>query len=333
MITFYLHTMNNITALAVLVIILGCARPVPAQENRPYRLSVIPQTGMFYGKAEEIVYPTDTDVEKLSELLWDIKPVFYYGLELDFSRADPMEKWGLFSALSLKSGFPGASGKMEDRDWLSVENNALTNYSEHNNFTRELLTIDFSAGGSIPLKYNLLLKPYLNVSYMRFSFSGEGGHGIYARSTGSGVYASIDDAPDYWEFPDGEKVINYSQEWMAFSPGISLGWFFLDNFFTELSFQISPLVYCSDLDEHIGRQIQFRDYMDGGLFLQPAFRFSYISGTWFDISLDISWRFITENKGVTYQSSPIGSGLYAMAGNAGAGLSLMDLGLKMKIRL
>ena len=87
--------MRNITALAVLVIIFHLPRPVQAQDNG-YAFSLIPLFGLVSGEAEEIVFPDDTMAELLSQLLWDMKPVYYYGLEMDLSRTNPGEKRGFF---------------------------------------------------------------------------------------------------------------------------------------------------------------------------------------------------------------------------------------------
>jgi outer membrane protease len=328
--------MKSITAFAVLVIIMIFPRPLSAQEklNESYAFSLNPVFGLIYGQAEEIVYPDERKykAELLSQLLWDIKPVFYYGLALDFSRIEPLEKWGFFSNLSLKYGISGMSGKMEDRDWQSIENDALTNFSKHDNLTKELFMMGFTAGFSFPLPQGFLLKALADVSYKRFCFSGSGGYLEYARQIGDGIYAPIADNPDITKYPDGEKVINYTQDWLVFAPGISLAFYVIRQFFAELSFQISPLVLCADLDEHLGRNLQFRDYTRGGLYLEPGLRLSYIAGKRMEISLAGSWQKILGARGPTY-SRRIGQGDYKIGGEAGTGLSLMDLSLNVKVRM
>jgi outer membrane protease len=320
-----------------------CARPAFTQEEQAaseeaasYAFSTWTKFGVLLGQAEEIVYPSSPyKAELLSQLLWDIKPVFYYGLTLDFSRARPMTQWGFFANLSLKNGIPAESGKMEDRDWMSQENKALTHYSSHDNFTGELFILDFSAGVSFPLRRILLLKPYLSLSYMRFTFSGQYGYAKYARETGganSGIYASIDDRPDRYSFADKEKIINYTQNWFIVSPGIALGYYFNNRFYAELFFQISPLIFCNDLDEHLMTYTQYRDYMRGGLFLEPGFHVSYSVNKRLELSLDFSWRYTGGTRGETY-ASPLFTQNYIEQGEAGAGLSMIDTGLCLKIRL
>jgi len=325
--------MRNITVFAVLVIMIQCGQPVFTQEQHAasYALSICPQFGFIYGQAEEIVYPSSRyKAELLSQLLWDIKPVFYYGLAMDFARAQPMDTWGFFSNLSLKNGIPHKSGNMEDRDWESIENDALTKYSIHDNFTDNVLFLDFSAGFSFPLKRILLLKAYLTVSYMHFSFYGENGHASYARETGGNIFASINDNPHKISF-DG-RVINYTQEWLTIAPGVSLGYYFTSRFLAELAFQISPLVYCTDLDEHLMTYTQYRDYMRYGVFIEPGFHVSWFAGKRLELSLKCSWRHIGGTRGETYQSSFF-SDNFVRNGEAGAGLSVIDTGLCLKIRL
>jgi outer membrane protease len=324
--------MKNITGFAIFVIICCGAPFVSAQETweAPYAFSVSYRFGFLYGQAEELVYPADTKAELLSELLWDINPVLYNGLLLDFSSADPLKKPAFFSSLSLKFGIPGQSGKMEDRDWQSKENTALTNFSSHDNVVRELFFLDARAGYSFPLVRFLLIKPFINVSYMRFRFSGMDGYYIYARLE-NGKYDPINDNPDTGEFSG--KVINYTQEWLNAAPGLSLGLYFLDHYLAELSFQITPLVFCSGLDEHLVQsKKQYRDQMQGGLFLEAGAQYTFSPVKWFSFSVECSWRYATGAKGNSYQRA-YRSEYYVENGTAGAGLSILDTGLCMKIRL
>jgi outer membrane protease len=322
--------MRIITAFAVLVIIL----PVHADAAETYSFSLSPSFGFIHGFAEELVYaPNDTFVSPIhSLLLWEINSIFYYGLKLDLSRTDPMEKWGYIASLTLKYGIPGASGKLEDSDWLSVENADLTHYSEHDNFLNEYYLLNFYAGFSFPLKNKFLLKTYLEASYFRLRFSSFGGFTMYSREKGKNTYYPISQAPIN-KIPDGEKVINYLQDWLVFSPCASLRLYFLKYFHTDFSFKISPLIFCADLDEHLLLNDQYRDYMRFGIYLEPALQLSFIPVKWLDISADCSWQYITNTRGETYKRRPIGTGIYGLTGNAGAGLSMIDFTLYLKIRL
>jgi len=331
--------MRMVSFFSVLVIIVLCVRPVQAQINKDYSFSLCPQFGLVSGYIEEIVYPTNTKAELLSQLLWEMKPVYYYGFLMDFSPVRQMEKWGFFSGLSMKFGIPGLSGVMEDRDWMSVENTGLTHFSTHDNITKELFLLDFSTGVSFPFFNTLIVKTFVNISYMLFRFSGENGYKIYARLVDRyvpGKYYPINDAPDE-ELLSG-KMISYRQEWFHAAPGVSLGFSYKKYFLTEISFMASPLVFCVGLDEHKERKIQFRDFMRGGLMLEPGFRFSFAATRMLGISWEISWRYINGTKGDSYSreafSEPIGSGIDILSANkAGAGLSVLNTALLFKVRL
>ena len=346
--------MSNITAFTVLVIIcvLFAAGGAAAQEqeipaepeiaweienppntggNRRYSLGISPQFGMVYGQAAEIVYSDGkTKNELLSQLLWDMKPLFYTGAALDFGRTNPMEKWGFFSGLSFKAGIPARSGKMEDRDWQSSQNTALTNYSAHDNETREFFWLEGTAGVSIPIKSLFALRTYIGVSYMRFSFTGWNGSLRYATGSG-GQYGSINDAKEIELFG---KVINYTQDWLLIAPGVSAELRFLRLFSGALFFQISPLIWCADLDEHLMRepQMQFNGYTRWGLFLEPRARLAFNPDERLSLSLEFAWRYVAGSRGEAYQR-PLSGGEYAPSGEAGTGLSMTDTGFMAKIRL
>jgi outer membrane protease len=324
---------RNIAVFAVLVIIFFGTQALSAQEQRenPFALSLSYQFGFLYGQAEEIVYPSNTVAPLLSQLLWDMKPVWYNGLQLDFARINPLHKRSFFASLALKYGIHGRSGIMEDGDWMSAENDALTHFSSHDNFIRELFMADATAGISFPLWSRFLLKIHANFSYMRFYFSGSDGYGIYAQSMGGGKFAPIDDDPLMVDY-SGKKVINYSQEWMIFALGYSFNVYPSRYFSAGVSFQISPVVFCNGNDEHLLTKTQYNDYLMGGLFLEPGAGLSLSPTPWLIIALDCSWRFIFGTKGSSYNRI-YGTRYYAQEGTAGAGLSYLNTGLCLKVRL
>jgi len=323
--------MRIVSVFAGFVIILFCALPVQAQVIKDYTFSLCPQFGFLYGHAEEIVYPNpENKADLLSLLLWDMKPVFYYGLLMDFSPVKPFEKRGFFSGLSMKFGIPGPSGSMVDKDWQSVENAELTNFSSHDNAAEEIFILDFTAGVSFPFFKVLFVKTFVNVSYMKFRFSGENGYMIYARHLGGGKYAPIDEDPVKMSF--NGKVISYNQEWFYAAPGISAGYGYKD-FLAEISFMITPFIFCADIDEHKNLNKQFMDNMRGGVMIEPGLRLSYIINGRLDISCELSWRYISGTRGPAYMRIPIGGGNYDPAGEAGAGMSILNTALLLKVRL
>jgi outer membrane protease len=327
--------MKNITALAVLVIMVSTAYCQEKPAGKNYGFSISPQFGFVYGQVLELVYPAggETKGEFFSELTWDMKPVFYIGFQADFGRADLLSAPGIFATVNLKTGIPADSGKMEDRDWLSTENAGLTHFSSHTNRTRQFTALDIAAGASIPLGSYFYIKPFLSFSWTRFAFAGRDGYGQYARSKITGVfsrepgpYNPIDDNP-VMESYEGRTVITYEQNWFLFAAGISAGMRLPYDFALALSFQISPFSYCTAVDRHTGGST-FNDFTYGKLYLEPALSLSY-SIKQVELSLNCSYRYIAKTKGNSY----INQNTNPDKNKAGAGLSLWDTRLLVKINL
>jgi len=310
--------MKNITALSFLVIIifsLSLSYTAYGQEEkreRNYGFSFGTQFGFIHGQSLEFVYPIYTKGELLSELRWDIKPVFYYGFQLDFNRIDLMSGPGFFASVSFKAGVPADSGVMEDRDWMSTENSNLTHFSHHTNKTNEFYSLVAAIGASIPVKTYFYIKPFLSGSWTRFSFAARDGYGIYP-----GGPVSF----------EGEEVIRYKQDWLLLAAGVSIGTNILSPFSFDISFQISPFTYCAATDEHLdeSKRITYHDYTAWGFFLEPAGRFSFNTQR-IEFSLEVAWRYMGKTRGNSFGSD-------GSFGNAGAGFSFIDTRLAVKLRI
>jgi outer membrane protease len=303
--------MKNIAVLAVLVIILS-AYSYAEENKRNYCFSFGPQFGFVYGQAMEYVYPLpgETKNELLSELIWDMKPVFYYGVQAELGRIDMMSGLGFFASLSFKAGIPADSGVMEDRDWMSPENSGLTRFSSHTNRTNEFFMLDAAAGVSFPVKSFLYIKPFISAAWMRFSFTGRDGYGIYD-----------DCEPKELDFT-GTKGISYQQDWLQIAAGFSAGTNIFYPFTFNISFQITPLTYCAATDNHHLRNTIFRDFTGLGVFIEPSFNVSFIIKQ-MEFSLQFAYRHIGKSKGESYINQN-DTGFYLGANKAGAGLSMLD---------
>ncbi|MDR0322864.1 MAG: omptin family outer membrane protease [Treponema sp.] len=312
--------MKNITALRVYVIIIflffSNYSVYCQNREKTYVFSAGPQFGFVYGQAQELLYalPKDTMNEFLSELKWDIKPVYYAGIELNYGLLDPMASAGFFSSLSFKAGFPNDSGIHENRDWMSPDNSNLTHFSSHTNRTRQFFALDTEFGFSLPVGSFLCVKPFVSGSWMRLAFTGRDGYGIY---------------------PNGEHsftgdVIRYKQDWFIFAPGLSVGTRFFAFFYFDVSCRVSMFTYCAAKDEHIQVKKTFMDYTLAGFFLEPAGRFSFIQN-WLELSLEFSYRRIGRTNGQTYTSYD-NMNFFLEQNKAGAGLSLMDTRFLVKMR-
>ena len=307
--------MKNIAVLSVLVIILS----VNSYAEKNYCFSLGPQLGLVFGQALEIVYPLpkDTKNDLYSELIWDMKPVFYCGIQAEFGRSDPMKAAGFFSSLSFKAGIPADSGVMEDRDWLSPSNSDLTRFSSHTNKTDVFIQMDAACGVSLPTNNNLV-KLFISGSWMRFSFTGRDGYGIYN-----------DQSHKEQDF-SGETVISYQQDWLLLAAGFSAGTN-LYPFSFNVSFQISPFTYCAAIDNHLKRYTIFRDFTGLGLYIEPSFNMSFVVRQ-AELSLGLNYRNIGRTKGESYINEN-NAGFNHDSHKVGAGLSMLDSRFMVSIRL
>jgi outer membrane protease len=344
----YSHGMKNIAVFAGLVIIFhivivppawgqysghaASKLPVPAQF--PYTFSVTSSAGFLYGYGEEIVYKYPGEETYVSQLLWNMKPLFYFGGALDFSRIKPMERLGFFTGLSLKFGFPGNTGIMEDRDWNTPED-LLSNYSRSDNYTEGALLFDYSLGMTIPLRSFALFKVFWGLSWMSFHWTGRDGYLLYPKTAGgSYLYdAPLDDSAE--KEPLYGPAISYSQDWLMTYPGISLlvplgAWFKAD-----IAFQISPLIFCLARDNHLLTASEYEDYVFGGLYLEPRGELTFSPHRRVDLSLYVSYRFLKGAHGKSYgRKTGVGQSgeFYQYARDVGAAWYALDSGLSLKIR-
>jgi outer membrane protease len=309
--------------------------PGAAGKKSSYTLSIAALTGFLYGRAEEIVYLNETSDTYLSQLLWDMKPLFYAGTSLKVSPVKPLERFGFFADLSLKSGIPSKTGSMEDRDWLNkvnATNDGLTHFSSHDNYTQGAFLLDLSVGLSFPIAGRLLLKGYGVFSYMYFSWASRDGFTQYASKDTSGVYAPWDDT-----IPKSNHygpAINYQQEWVILTPGLALYVPFPYGFSLDLSIQISPLLWCVILDDHFLTKTQYQDKTSGGLLFESHGEIAFALHPRLELSLSLGYRSIQGLRGPTYtRKTGETDGTIGQNGSGGTGYLALDTGLSVKIRL
>jgi outer membrane protease len=300
----------------------------------PYSFSLASSFGLLAGYGEEIVYKYAGEETYLSQLLWNMKPLFYYGAALDFSWKNLLGALGFYSTLSLKFGFPGKTGIMEDRDWNTPEDE-LSNYSRSDNYTTGALLLDFSLGVSLPLRSFGVLKAYGALAWMNFQWTGRDGYLQYPKdSKGDYLYTvALDDStpkdPLY-----GISII-YSQNWLLISPGVALSVPLLTWLKLDASFQISPLIFCVARDDHLLAQNEYEDRITGGLYLEPRGDIIFSFRERFELSLYASYRFIKGAHGESWgrETGLEGDGsFYQYTQDTGAAWYALDSGITFKVR-
>ena len=322
--------MSNIgKILSFVIFICLFLPPVFAEEKQPgLVLSVTPSFGMINGQANEIVYRNSNNDIFESELQWNMKPLFYAGLAADFAPVNSFARHGFIGNISFKMGLPQRTGIMEDRDWLYENSGALTNYSRHDNFSERSILADLSLGYSFPLLNLIVLGINLDFSYMHFIWIAKDGYYQYLDSDSSGNILPgqtwTDAIPKIYL---KGNVLEYTQNWLIFSPGFFFKARLGDLFSLNGNFSYSPFVYCADRDDHLLINMTFLDYLYYGQYLKGSAGVTFSPLNNLDLTLFISYSSITDLRGDTY----IYSAKYP--GIAGGGYSAFEVGLSARMRL
>ncbi|GHV18219.1 hypothetical protein FACS189493_7260 [Spirochaetia bacterium] len=302
--------------------------------NTTFTLTAETQFGIMYGEGEEIVYGAPSGAPYLSQLLWDIKPLTYFGAGLSLVVKNPALPVGFFTGLLVKAGIPGFTGSMEDRDWQDNDQQYLTNFSTHDNYTAGAFFLDYDLGVSIPIrlteKRTMDLKIFGRFSWMDLEWISYDGYLQYgAHSYGSPDYGPWDAslAKTYSYGP----AVGYNQVWILAAPGIAADIPVGDLFSIGVSFTISPFIWANAYDSHFKRELQFKDYPSGGLMLEPWGELVFSPNERLAIALHGSYRYISGAQGDGYHR--ITTGEYVLDGSGGAGYYALNAGLSLKVRL
>jgi outer membrane protease len=319
------------------VLLLPGASGLWAEEKGPdYVFTYSASLGLLYGQGEEIVYKNGGGDTYLSELLWDLKPLFYHQSVLDFGKARPLEGPGFWGSFSLRLGIPAFTGIMEDRDWLNPQEDFLTQYSRHDAHTDSLLSTELRAGFSTPVLSRFVFKFFLGVSYMEMNWTGWDGYYQY-RLSGTAFDNSRPWDDSLPRQPVYGPQITYRQRWIAVFPGLSLGASFSRRFSWELSAVISPLVYGAARDVHLRRAVQFDDYLSGGVFGgffgESRGDLVFSLARRIDLAFHLTGRLVKGQRGSSTTTSLSTGDASPSSDNAGAGYFFLDAGLSVKMRL
>jgi len=319
--------MSNIGKISLFVIfIVVFMHPVFAEEN--FGLSIVPSFGMLYGQANEIVYKDSESRNYLSELQWELATLFYAGLSADFGPTNNFAKHGFAGNLSFKMGVPQRVGIMEDRDWLYENSSALTNYSSHDNFSERAILADISLGYSFPLLNIIALGINFDFSYMHFFWVARDGYYQYLDSDNNGNILPgqtwTDQIP---KVPLKGKVLEYSQNWLIFSPGVFIKLRLGSLFSLKGNFNYSPFTYCADRDDHLITRKTYLDYLYNGQYLKGSGGITFSPMDNLDLTLFLSYSSITDSRGDAYIHSVRHSGI------AGGGYAAFEVGLSARLRL
>jgi outer membrane protease len=291
--TLYAGRITKISFLALLLAIpLGLTAQEQPVNNSGFRFSLGASAGLLHGQGEEIVYWEEGSDRKRSQLLYDSKPLGYAGVDVSLDWQKAGSRWGFFTDGTFKFGFPGQSGLAQDSDWTEEDYpDWLTYYSVNDNGTDRAILIDVDIGASFRLSEFFLLKAYLAYNFIEFAWIATGG---------SFLYPPPPDNPGHGYLRDSNyEVGKYRQTWHIISPALAFYGKLNRYFDIELSFAISPFIWCDALDKHLLRNPTLDVFFDmsGGLFIEPKLVFSYTPKDFLSISLAVSYRNISGARG------------------------------------
>jgi len=278
---------------------------------------------MLYGQAREIVYKNSVSNDFLSELRWDIMPLFYVGLAADIKPVNDFTEYGFTGTFSFKMGIPQRTGIMVDRDWEDkywLSSGTLTNYSRHNNYSERTILADLSLGYSFPLMNLFAFGIKIDFSYMHYYWIAKDGYYQYLNpgQTWDNEIPKV---------PVKGSVIEYEQNWVILSPGVFVK-FRPGRFFSLTgSFNYSPLIYCIDQDNHLLRDTIFQDYLFSGHYLEGGGGINISPMNNLDIVFFLSYSSITDSRGDSFFYSINHTGI------AGGGYSAFEFKLSARLRL
>ena len=223
--------------------------------------------GVLNGEAKEHVYDYETadgSRRQLSRLDWDLKNVVMGGGNGSVRLLNKLTlNGGIWFALT-----EGNDGEMDDYDWLDTTSSEWTHYSLSEVDVTEGYIVDVNVAWDLVTWNDLTARIYAGYKQNGWTWEDRGVYLLY---------------PEYGYIPvdlDGENMINYEQEFRMPYVGGSADWV-LGNFTFTGYVTWSPIVSATDWDEHVARDLHFKETFDGGdmLGLGVEARYSFTQGS------------------------------------------------------
>lgn len=242
--------------LCVVVFIAFLALPLAAFD---YRFSLEPFMAARNGVVHEYVFvPTPgNDEYKLSQLDWNLKPVWLFGGKFKSS----------FDAFNVSGkvigGWNDKTGVMRDWDYEEYDGK-VTKMSEHTLTLRRLMETSGALSYSFDVGDRLILEPFAGFTYSVVSWDATNGYRQYAVETGD-VYWN-ENLP---KIMMSGKAVSYAHRMWYPSAGVNidLDVFSYKNLFSigiESSFSGAPYVWAEAIDNHWLTKTDYKDVMRRG---------------------------------------------------------------------
>jgi outer membrane protease len=261
--------MKKFLLLVVLISLLG-PTPFFAEENgaagennqtpestslktpSDFSFSASPKVSYKSGMNNEyvFVYDDNNEVQKLSELNWEIKNLIRLGFDFTMS----YKAWD-FKADFL-FGIKNKNGSMRDSDWMNytsaynyIDPSVKTTYSISSLELLGDIKAEITASYSLKSPY-LTFSPYISFDYNYTDYSSFNTEGWHGETDSTGNPPVSWSSPDAVHYPVGTLGdIDYTKETFCFYLGIN-NYTRFSRFAFSLDIGISPFIYVSSLDLH-----------------------------------------------------------------------------------
>lgn len=243
--------------------------------------------------------------QKISELNWDLMPLFLAGCNI---------KLLFFNRLSLNigyySGISAKSGMVDDTDWA---NNIQTHYSNHNARLERAEIFDVNIGFSFFPAGNLFLTPFAGFSAYEFKVSAQDGYLLYP--------------PAYVKTDVYGTQMDYRQTYYIPYAGLSLQWNY-NTVSVALSVTYTPFALCYALDNHFKRSLVFYDTAFFVHFVSAELDLRYRLKHGLSLIFSVAYETVPEQKSDTF-SINTSTGARSSTINEGAGMSYSSVAVSL----
>jgi len=324
--------MKRKTILILVFLYLIFAMPLCADifDISEHSLSMQIETGIFYGTAYEILYETSHSENYVSELQWNMKPLWFVGAFFEYAPQKPLAGNAIFFNFDLKIGIPSKTGVMEDRDWLDTSKpNVLTLFSSHDNKTVGAFIMNGAGGFSIPLAGNFLAKISLDYMMIFNYFEAWDGYTQYGTNTTNPPYYPW--SPNLPKNYFSGLGVSYLQLWTAVNPVFGIEWH-KNKFIFKSAFSFNTNIYSLTFDYHHARTPPFYiiNLSAKGFLFDAKGSFFYNISNSFSVGVSLAYTSVYSRGNLAIQEKNA-KDAEAMANGGGSGFKVFTGEFMLKI--
>lgn len=227
--------------------------------NRFLKFNVETSFGVKNGWQDEYVYEKTDHKDKISELNWDMKPIFVLGSKLNLGFG------GFWLGVGGKVGIGRDCGTVTDKDWMNYTHNdysTRTHYSESDCRMLSYFGFDLSLLYRFRILSSLKFSPEVGLDYTLSEFQAIDAEYWYgSRNPKTGLYAS--DSSVIFSQKASGKMVKLKRDVFNVWLGANICLTPMRRLSLSVGGFVSPFTHVNSYDKHIARGIDFYDKMYG----------------------------------------------------------------------